>query len=197
MLNIAVLISGFGTNLQCLIDACENNEINGKIKIVISNNKEAYGLIRAKDNNIKAIYENDEERIIKILKRENIDLVVLAGYLKIISKNFVAEFKNKIINVHPSLIPSFCGRGYYGKIVHQRVLEYGVKITGATVHFVDEGADTGPVIIQKSVVVKDDDTIETLQKRVLHVEHEILREAVRLFCDKKIELKGRRVIINE
>ncbi|SHJ93877.1 phosphoribosylglycinamide formyltransferase [Tepidibacter formicigenes] len=197
MLNIAVLISGSGTNLQTIIDGCKNNEINGKIKIVISNNKEAYGLTRAKNNNIKAVYEKDETKIIELLKKENIDLIVLAGYLKIVTKNFVNEFKNKIINIHPSLIPSFCGKGYYGEIVHQKVLEYGVKITGATVHFVDEGADTGPVIIQKSVIVKDNDTLETLKKRVLHVEHEILKEAVKLFCDKKLKLKGRRVFINE
>lgn len=197
MVNIAVLISGSGSNLQALIDAVNNKEINGTIKVVISSNPDAYGLTRAKDNKIKALYEKNEEDIIKILKDEDIDLVVLAGYLKIVGKNFVNKFQNKIINIHPSLIPSFCGKGYYGEIVHQKVLEYGAKITGATVHFVDEGADTGPIIIQKCVPVNDNDTVETLQKRVLDIEHEILKEAVKLYCDGNIKIQGRRVIINE
>lgn len=196
MLNIAVMISGSGSNLQSLIDGCKD-DINGNIKVVISNNKEAYGLTRARENKIKAVCENDEKKIIDILKNENIDLIVLAGYLKIISEEFVNEFKDKIINIHPSLIPAFCGKGYYGKIVHQKVIEYGVKITGATVHFVDEKADNGPIIIQESVEVKDVDTVDTLQKRVLHVEHSILRKSVRLFCDKKLEIRGRRVLIHE
>ncbi|MEJ8552743.1 phosphoribosylglycinamide formyltransferase [Tepidibacter sp. Z1-5] len=196
MLNIAVMISGSGSNLQSLIDGCKD-DINGNIKVVISDKKEAYGLTRARENKIKAVYEKDEKKIVEILKTENIDLIVLAGYLKIISEEFVNEFKNKIINIHPSLIPAFCGKGYYGKIVHQKVLEYGVKITGATVHFVDEKADNGPIIIQEAVEVKDIDTVDTLQKRVLHVEHKIIKKAVKLFCDKKIEIRGRRVLINE
>ncbi|WP_099189857.1 phosphoribosylglycinamide formyltransferase [Tepidibacter mesophilus] len=196
MLNIAVMISGSGSNLQSLIDGCKY-DINGNIKVVISDNEEAYGLTRARENKIKAVYEKDEKKIIEILKNENIDLVVLAGYLKIISEEFVSEFKDRIINIHPSLIPSFCGKGYYGKIVHQKVLEYGVKITGATVHFVDEKADNGPIIIQEAVEVKDIDTVDTLQKRVLHVEHKILKKAVKLFCDEKVEIRGRRVLINE
>lgn len=197
MLKIAVLISGSGSNLQTLIDAVHDKHINGVIKVVISNNPNAYGLTRAKDNKIKAIYEKNEEEIISILKEEDVDLIVLAGYLKIISKKFVSEFVNKIINIHPSLIPSFCGKGHYGEIVHQKVLEYGVKVTGATVHFVDEGADTGPIIIQKCVPVHDDDTAEILQKRVLDVEHEILKKSVKLYCDGDIKIQGRRVIINE
>ncbi|WFD09938.1 phosphoribosylglycinamide formyltransferase [Tepidibacter hydrothermalis] len=196
MLNIAVMISGSGSNLQSLIDGCKD-DINGNIKVVISDNKEAYGLTRARENKIKAVYEKDEKKIIEILKNENIDLIVLAGYLKIISEEFVNEFKDKIINIHPSLIPSFCGKGYYGKIVHQKVLEYGAKITGATVHFVDEMADNGPIIIQEAVYVEDTDTVDTLQKRVLHVEHKIIKKAVKLFCDKKVEIRGRRVLINE
>ncbi|CAH2211975.1 phosphoribosylglycinamide formyltransferase [Tepidibacter aestuarii] len=196
MLNIAVMISGSGSNLQSLIDGCKD-DINGDIKIVISDNKEAYGLTRARENKIKAVYEKDEKKIIEMLKNENIDLIVLAGYLKIISEEFVSEFKDKIINIHPSLIPSFCGKGYYGKIVHQKVLEYGAKITGATVHFVDEKADNGPIIIQEAVEVEDVDTVDTLQKRVLHVEHNILKKAVKLFCDEKLEIRGRRVLINE
>lgn len=197
MVNIAVLISGSGSNLQALIDAVNNKEINGRIKVVISSNPDAYGLTRAKNSKIKALYEKNEQDIINILKEEDIDLVVLAGYLKIVGTNFVKQFQNKIINIHPSLIPSFCGKGYYGEIVHQKVLDYGAKITGATVHFVDEGADTGPIIIQKCVHVDDNDTVEILQKRVLDIEHEILKKAVKLYCDGNIKIQGRRVIVNE
>lgn len=197
MLNIAVLISGGGTNLQALIDSAAENEINGEIKLVISNKKDAYGLERAKKNNIEAIYENDEENIIKLLKEKNIGLIVLAGYLKIISPKFVDEFRNKIINIHPSLIPSFCGEGYYGKKVHKSVLDYGVKITGATVHFVNEEADAGPIIIQKCIDVLENDTVDTIAKRVLDIEHEILKKSVKLFCDNKIKFHSGRVFINE
>ncbi len=197
MLKIAVLISGSGSNLQTLIDGIKNKEIEGEIKIVISSNKEAYGLTRALENKIKGIYENKEEKIIAILKEEKIDLIVLAGYLKIISPKFVAAFKHKIINIHPSLIPSFCGKGYYGETVHEKALEYGVKVSGATVHFVDEGADTGPIIMQKCVPVYHEDTKNTLQERVLKVEHEILKEAVRLYCLGKIKVTGRSVKIHE
>ncbi len=143
MLNIGVLVSGGGTNLQAIIDA------------------------------------------------------TLAGYLRIISPKFVNEFKSKMINIHPSLIPSFCGKGYYGQKVHQGVLDYGVKVTGATVHFVDEGADTGPIIMQETVDVRDDDDIDSLAKRVLHVEHKILKKSISLFCENKLSIHGRRVFINE
>lgn len=157
MLNIAVLISGGGTNLQAIIDECENKNINGRVKVVISNKVDAYGLQRAKKHNIKGVYETDESKIIEILKENKIDLIVLAGYLKIISPKLVNEYKNKIINIHPSLIPAFCGKGYYGEKVHQSVIDYGVKVSGATVHFVDENADTGPIIMQKAVNVNQDD----------------------------------------
>ena len=197
MLSIAVLISGGGTNLQALIDASIRNEINGEIKLVISNKSDAYGLERARKNNIEAIYENDEAKIIDLLKEKNIDLIVLAGYLKIISPKFVDAFRNKIINIHPSLIPSFCGEGYYGKKVHQAVLDYGVKITGATVHFVNEKADAGPIIMQKSIDVLDDDTVDTLAKRVLDIEHEILKKSVKFFCENKINFHNGRVFIDE
>jgi phosphoribosylglycinamide formyltransferase-1 len=197
MLNIAVLVSGGGTNLQSLIDASIKNEINGEIKLVISNKKDAYGLERARKNNIEAICEGDEEKVISLLKEKNIELVVLAGYLKIISPKFVDEFRNKIINIHPSLIPSFCGEGYYGKKVHKAVLDYGVKITGATVHFVNEKADAGPIIMQKCIDVLEDDTVDTLAKKVLDIEHEILKKSVKLFCDNKINFHSGRVFINE
>lgn len=197
MLNIAVLISGGGSNLQSIIDGTESGYIKGKVKLVLSNKDGVYGLERAKKHDIKAIVEKDEAKIIEILKEENIDLIVLAGYLKIISPKFVEAFKNKIVNIHPSLIPAFCGEGYYGKRVHKAVLDYGVKLSGATVHFVDEGADTGPIIMQASVDVRHDDTPESLAERVLTVEHQILKESVKLYCENKLELDGRGVIINE
>ncbi|EQG32521.1 phosphoribosylglycinamide formyltransferase [Clostridioides difficile] len=197
MLNIGVLISGGGTNLQAVIDGTESGEIKGQVKVVISSKQGAYGLERAKNHNIKAICETDEDKIIEILKENKIDLVVLAGYLKIISPKLVNEFRNKMINIHPSLIPSFCGAGFYGEKVHQGVIDYGAKVTGATVHFVDEGADTGPIIMQDVVNVNQDDDAKTLAKRVLEVEHRILKESISLFCENKLKLQGRRVFINE
>lgn len=197
MLNIGVLVSGGGTNLQAIIDETEAKRINGKVKVVISNKKEAYGLERARNHDIKAIYETDEDKIIEILKKNNIDLVVLAGYLKIIGPNFVNEFRNKMINIHPSLIPAFCGHGYYGEKVHQGVLDYGAKVTGATVHFVDEGADTGAIIMQDTVMVDQNDDVSSLGKKVLEVEHKILKKSISLFCENKLNIQGRRVFINE
>lgn len=197
MLNIGVLISGGGTNLQAIIDETKSGGINGTVKLVISNKEDAYGLERARLGKIKAVYETDEDKIIELLKENNIDLIVLAGYLKIITPKFVDEFRNKIINIHPSLIPSFCGKGYYGEKVHQGVIDYGAKVTGATVHFVDEGADTGTIIMQEAVNVEQDDDAKSLAKRVLEVEHRILKESIRLFCENKLSIQGRRVFINE
>lgn len=197
MLNIGVLISGGGTNLQAIIDETKSGGINGIVKLVISNKEDAYGLERARLSKIKAVYETDEDKIIELLKANNIDLIVLAGYLKIITPKFVDEFRNKIINIHPSLIPSFCGKGYYGEKVHQGVIDYGAKVTGATVHFVDEGADTGAIIMQETVNVEQDDDAKSLAKRVLEVEHRILKESIRLFCENKLRIQGRRVFINE
>ena len=196
MLNIGVLISGGGTNLQAIIDETKSGGINGTVKLVISNKENAYGLERARLSKIKAVYETDEDKIIELLKENNIDLIVLAGYLKIITPKFVDEFRNKIINIHPSLIPSFCGKGYYGEKVHQGVIDYGAKVTGATVHFVDEGADTGAIIMQETVNVEQDDDAKSLAKRVLEVEHRILKESIRLFCENKLSIQGRRVFIN-
>lgn len=199
-IKIGVLISGGGTNLQAIIDNTKNGHINGEVVCVISNRSDAFGLERAKKENIEGFYVEKSEsseiynkKVVKILKSKNVDLVVLAGYLKILSKNFTDAYKNRIINIHPSLIPSFCGKGCYGEKVHEKVLEYGVKITGATTHFVDENTDTGPIIIQRCVEVKYDDTVESLQKRVLKTEHEILVETVRLFCEGKISVSGRKV----
>ena len=195
MLNIGVLISGGGSNLQAIIDDCESKKINGNIKVVISNREDAFGLERAKKHNIRSVFEKDEDEVIKILKEENIDLVVLAGYLKIISPKYVSEFENKIMNIHPALIPSFCGDGFYGEKVHQAVIDYGAKVSGATVHFVNEKADAGPIIMQDTVKVMDDDDAKTLAKRVLEVEHTILPRCVKLFCEGKISVEGRRVRI--
>lgn len=197
MVKIGVLISGGGTNLQAVIDNCENKTINGEVKVVISNKSEAFGLQRAKNHNIKAVFENEEDKIIEILKENKVELVVLAGYLKIISPKLVNEYKNRIINIHPSLIPAFCGKGYYGEKVHQGVIDYGAKVTGATVHFVDEGADTGPIIMQKTVEVKQDDDAKKLAARVLDVEHEILTKSISMFCENKLTVQGRRVYIND
>lgn len=195
MVNIGVLISGGGTNLQSLIDNIEEGNINGEIKIVISNRKEAFGLIRAKNAGIEALYINPldfptekeyNKKIIEELEKRNIELVVLAGYLKILSKEFTQKYEKRIINIHPSLLPDFGGKGYYGDRVHKAVLDSGVKTTGATVHFVDEGTDTGEIILQETVEVREDDTVESLKARVLEVEHRLLLEAVRLLCLRKL-----------
>lgn len=204
--NIGVLISGGGTNLQSIIDNIKDENINGEIKLIISNRKEAYGLTRGKNVGIDSIYvdrklfSNDEEynlELIKEFKERNVELIVLAGYLKVLSKAFIQEFRGRIINIHPSLIPSFCGKGYYGERVHQGVLDYGVKITGATVHFVDEGTDTGPIILQDIVYVDSEDTVDTLKEKVLKVEHKLLVQAVKLYCEGGLTIEGRKVIIKQ
>ncbi|WP_431689617.1 phosphoribosylglycinamide formyltransferase [Peptostreptococcus anaerobius] len=197
MKNIGVLVSGGGTNLQSVIDNIESGKINGQIKVVISNKESAYALERARKHGIKAIYLNGEKEIIEELKNNDVDLVVLAGFLKILSHDFTRAFENKIINIHPSLIPSFCGKGYYGLKVHEAAVEYGVKVSGATVHFVDENTDTGAIIMQKTVDVLPDDSAQDLQKRVLCVEHEILSQVIAKFCEDKIKLVGRRVYIED
>ena len=172
---IAVLVSGGGTNLQALIDAQKGGIISsGEIKLVISNNEGAYALERAKKADIKAVVcnkkelgERFEDTLIELLERDNIDIIVLAGFMCILSEKFTSRFADRIINVHPSLIPSFCGKGFYGLKVHEAALAYGVKVTGATVHFVNEIPDGGKIIMQKAVCIKDDDTPETLQRRVM------------------------------
>ena len=195
MQRIAVFISGSGSNLQALINDCREGHINGDIVLVISNKKNAFGLQRAKDAKIKAIYEKDEARIIELLQQLQVDVIVLAGYLAILSQDFTTRYANKIINIHPSLIPSFCGKGYYGKHVHQAVLDRGVKISGATVHFVNEVTDGGPIIMQETVPVFVDDDVEDLQKRVLEVEHKLLALALSLYCDGKIDIENGKVRI--
>ena len=193
MIRVGVLVSGGGTNLQAIIDAVKNKTItNASLEVVISNKKDAYALTRAKENNIAAEcvcvkdYETREEfnkALIEKIDSYNLDLIVLAGFLVVLPPELIAKYRNKIINVHPSLIPSFCGNGFYGLHVHEKALERGVKVTGATVHFVDEGVDTGKIILQKSVKVEEGDTPETLAARVLEVEHEILPLAVKMFCN--------------
>ena len=196
MVKIAVFVSGGGTNLQSLIDAVERKEINGEIKLVISNRMKAYGLERARLHNIKAECIKDQNLIIQRLKEEEIDLIVLAGYLAIISEELVALYKNKIINIHPSLIPSFCGPGMYGIHVHEKAFERGVKVSGATVHFVNEEVDGGPIILQKSIDISTCKSPEEIQEKILlNVEHKLLLEAVKLYCENKIKVINGKVEI--
>lgn len=208
MKNIVVLVSGGGTNLQALIDAQNDNLIkNGKITCVISSNPEAYALTRAKNHSIKTRVLNRKEYdsvskyssdMLKALQEEKADLVVYAGFMTILDKTVCKAYENKMINVHPSLIPSFCGKGFYGLNVHKAVLEKGVKVTGATVHFVTEICDGGPIILQKSIDVLEDDTPQSLQKRVMEqVEWKILPLAVSLFCDEKISVISNKTVIKK
>ena len=194
MLKIAVLVSGGGTNLQAIIDKIAEGVItNTEIAVVISNNKNAYALERAKQAGIEAVcvspkdYENREQfnqEFLKTLDSYQVDLVVLAGFLVVIPPAMIQKYENRIINIHPSLIPSFCGTGYYGLKVHEGALARGVKVTGATVHFVDEGTDTGPIILQKAVEVQNGDTPEILQRRVMEqAEWEILPRAIHLIAN--------------
>ena len=205
MLKIAVCVSGGGTNLQAIIDAIDNGTItNAKIEVVISNNPGAFALERAKKARIEGIcvspknYETRAEfnkDFLAKLNSYNVDLVVLAGFLVVIPPEMIAQYRNRIINIHPSLIPSFCGTGYYGLKVHEGVLERGVKVTGATCHFVDEGTDTGPIILQKAVEVQQDDTPELLQKRVMEqAEWVIMTKAIDLIANDKIQVVDGKVI---
>ena len=193
MLRLAVLISGSGTDLQSIID--HRNQINGEIALVISNRKNAYGLQRAQDAGIKNLVIKNQDELLNTLKEEKIDFIVLAGYLAILGKELIDTYQNKIINIHPSLIPSFCGPGMYGLHVHEAVLERGVKVSGATVHFVSEEVDCGPIIWQEAVSIADLDTPEDIQKRVLEVEHKILPEVVQWICDGKVVIEKGRVKI--
>ena len=208
MLKIAVCVSGGGTNLQAIIDAIENKVItNTEIKIVISNNQNAYALERAKNHNIEGIcispkdYENRtlfNQAFLEKLDSYEVDLVVLAGFLVVIPEEMIAKYRNRIINVHPSLIPSFCGTGYYGLKVHEGALSRGVKVTGATVHFVDEGTDTGPIILQKAVEIEQDDTPEILQRRVMEqAEWVILPKAIDLIANGKVSVVENKVLIEK
>lgn len=208
MMNIAVLVSGGGTNLQALIDAQKNGEIkNGRITCVISSKDGVYALERAKKNDIKtrvipraeyADVKSYTKAVTDALLEEKADLVVYAGFMTILDEQIVKAFPLKMMNVHPALIPSFCGKGYYGLHVHEAVLASGVKVTGATVHFVTEECDGGPIILQKCADVKNGDTPEILQKRVMEqCEWKILPQAVSLFCDGRIKVDGKTTEIIE
>lgn len=206
MLNVVVLVSGGGTNLQVIIDAVENGTItNTKIAGVISNNKNAYALERAKKHGIANCcispkdYANRatfNQKFLEKMDELNPDLIVLAGFLVVISPEMIAKYRNRIINIHPSLIPSFCGTGYYGLKVHEAALARGVKVVGATVHFVDEGTDTGPIILQKAVEVEEGDTPEVLQRRVMEqAEWKILPKAIDLIANGKVKVEDGRTHI--
>ena len=196
MVNIAVFVSGGGTNLQSIIDACLENKINGSIKLVISNRKKAYGLERARLAGIKAVWTKDEDEIISLLEEEQIDLIVLAGYLAIVTDKLISKFENKIINIHPSLIPSFCGEGFYGLHVHEACFKRGCKVSCATVHFVSAVVDGGPIILQRTIDISDCKSPEEIQEKILiNIEHKILKEAVALYCDNKIRVVDERVEI--
>ena len=194
---IAVFVSGGGTNLQALIDS--NEIVSGEIVLVVSNNEDAYALTRAKNAGIKTAFvkkkgvpqEEFENNLKKILIEHNIDLIILAGFMCILSESFTSAYPNRIINVHPSLIPSFCGKGFYGLHVHEAALEYGVKVTGATVHFVNEIPDGGEIILQKAVEIKEGDTPEILQRRVMEeAEWKLLPQAAEIVSKKIVEQKG-------
>ncbi|MDK2868236.1 MAG: phosphoribosylglycinamide formyltransferase 1 [Clostridiales bacterium] len=192
---LAVLISGGGSNLQALIDAIESGEISAKIEMVISNREKAYGLTRAEQNNIPTYYlgiknypDSDEraQALNALLASHHIDYVVLAGYLSILKSETIRQYEGRIVNIHPSLIPKYCGEGFYGHHVHEAVLANGESESGATTHFVDEGVDTGKIIYQERVPVLADDTAETLSERVLTVEHQLIVQTVRDLCSGSI-----------
>ena len=208
MLRVLSMVSGGGTNLQAIIDSVKNGTItNTELVGVISNNKNAYALTRAEENGIDAKcispkdYESREvfnQELLKAVDAYEPDLIELAGYLVVIPPEMIKKYKNRIINIHPSLIPSFCGTGYYGLKVHEAALARGVKVVGATVHFVDEGTDTGPIILQKAVEVQNGDTPEVLQRRVMEqAEWKILPRAIDLIANGKVEVEGHRTIVTE
>ncbi len=205
VLRLGILVSGGGTNLQAIINKINDGTLaNCEIVTVVSSRPGVYALERAKNSGIPSAciskksfpsIEDYNSALLKHFQEADVALVVLAGFLSMLGEDFVKAYQNRIINIHPSLIPSFCGKGYYGIIPHQKALEYGVKVTGATVHFVDFEYDTGPIILQKPVKVLDDDTPESLQRRVMQeAEWELLPEAIKLFAEGRLKVEGRRVI---
>ena len=201
-LNLCVLASGWGSNLKSIINSRKTGKISSDIVLVISNNSASNALNIARENQIPAVHlsrklfnseEEYENRFAELLRTYNVDMIILAGYMKMIPPKIVREYKNRILNIHPALIPSFCGKGLYGLKVHEAVLDYGAKVTGVTVHLVDEQYDTGPVVLQRTIPVKDNDTPETLQKRVLKWEHKLYPEAIKLFETRKFNITGRKV----
>lgn len=199
---IAVFASGFGSNLQALIDYNKKNGLNGDIVLVFSNNRDAYALNRARENKIKTVFmdlstfntrEEYDTKIIELLEEEKIDLIVLAGYMLLLSPGFVRKFKNRILNIHPALLPSFKGTNGI-----KDAYEYGVKVTGVTVHFVDEGLDNGPIILQQSVDIDQNESVEELEEKIHRVEHKIYPLAVKYFCEDRLKIDGKEVrIINK
>ena len=185
LFNIAVMVSGSGSNLQAIIDNVNLGYIKANIELVISSKQDVYALKRAKDNNIKSVVLKDDiKKMLEVLEENDIDLIVLAGYLSILDKKIIERYENRIINIHPSLIPQYCGKGYYGIKVHENVIENKEKVSGATVHYVDNGIDTGEIIIQEHLQVNEDDTAQTLQKRILEIEHKILPKAINIVIEK-------------
>ncbi len=205
MVNIAVLVSGGGTNLQAILDAQARGDIhNGKVSVVVSSNDKAYALERAKQAGVPSVVRRKKDyasgaeycrALAQFLQEQDIGLIVLAGFMTVLDEEFCKNFENRIINVHPSLIPSFCGDGFYGLHVHEAALAKGVKVTGATVHFVNAITDGGPIIAQKAVAVEPDDTPEILQKRVMaQAEHILLPRAVSLFCEGKLSVSDSGIV---
>ncbi|MEO0075400.1 MAG: phosphoribosylglycinamide formyltransferase [candidate division WOR-3 bacterium] len=199
---LGVLVSGSGTNLQAIIDAIERGEIPAEIAVVISNKKDAYALERARQHNIPAIFINHKEfanreefekRLIEELEQRKVDLVCLAGFMRVLTPFFVNHYPHRILNIHPALLPA--AKGLYGEHVHQAILDSGAKYSGCTVHFVTADVDGGPIIVQKVVAVQDDDTVQTLQARVLEQEHIAYPEAIKLFCEGRLQVVGNRVKI--
>ncbi len=204
MKRIAVLASGGGTNLQAVMDACSRGEIDGQVVLVVVNRKAAYARERAKAAGIKTRYLNKTQfespeamdcAMLALFQQEAIDVVVLAGYLSILGHETISAYENRILNTHPALIPSFCGMGYWGHHVHQAVLDYGAKVSGCTVHLVNEETDGGPIVLQEAVPVMDDDTADTLAARILPVEHKLLPQAVGYLCAGRLKVEGRKVTI--
>lgn len=199
MKNIAVLISGSGTNLQSIINHIKANKLKCNLAVVISNKQDAYGLVRAKRAGIPTYFVNHkglerkehEKKIVKILEEYKVDLVVLAGYMRILTPYFIRKYKNRIINIHPALLPSFPGTDGYGD-----TWKYGSKVGGCTIHFVDEGIDTGPIIIQRANPIKETDTLESFKNRGLKIEHQALPKAIKLFCEGRLKIVGRKVKIS-
>jgi len=198
---VGVLVSGGGTNLQAIINACERKEIPAEVVVVISNKKDAYALERARRHNIPALFishkafssrEEFERALIEELDKRRVDLVCLAGFMRVLSPYFVNHYRGRIMNIHPALLPAF--KGLYGEKVHEAVLASGAKFSGCSVHFVTEDVDGGPIILQRIVEVKDDDTVESLAERVLKEEHLAYKEAIKLFCEGKLAIVGNRVI---
>ena len=199
MLKLGILVSGQGSNLQAIIDNIEKGILDAEIKVVISDKKNAYALTRAKKHGIFSCFINPEsfktkkefeDKIVKILKEKNIELIILAGFMKILSPYFIKQYKNRIMNIHPSLLPAFKGLS-----AQKQALEYGVKIAGCTVHFVDEGTDTGPIILQRCVNVNDNDTLITLSERILKEEHKVYSEAIKLYSKNKLKIIGNKIKI--